>query len=573
MRLHKYILIITLAVFLFSPFLGKAQKYNRNSLTVCVLNTGGKYSSDIVNASHNIKVPDKFDSNLLNKRVLTTTPNKTLILNEINKNGIPQMIIAKWFMRDSVTGKFNMELIHQRGMYNATSSEVSQSETKKIGLATLKDAGESLINKSYIFVLAFDNILTMQQIYNRRDIAKKALAESMDKNYTPVRRVKTGWMGDAYGYLYKLNFNDSLLDIFYNDLWIYEDDPDSVKQIKKDRFEKMAFPVEFVTVVKTEADGSQYKQGHPLATPRPLTRNELFQKMINTGLAGCVERTERFIESFKVKAPVYKTKPISAKIGKKEGLKTDARFFVMESNQNKQGEVENKRKGVVRVKKAIDNRKIATSHDNNFSVFYQTAGKVIEPGMVLYQKNDIGIGLSGGYSIGEIAGGWGKIEFNMARMASAIGDLGITQLKLFGSFGFENKTYNFMNEGKNYNFLFSRWQIGLSKGFYVARIFSFAPFVAFGAESGSNSDMNYDYSLRSDDFIGTDYFNCGVNATFNITYFFQFYSSVNYIMPFPYTYTKQRNIFDLSKFQDKKYTDFFDDRNGLSIDLGFRIEF
>ncbi len=44
-------------------------------------------------------------------------------------------------------------------------------------------------------------------------------------------------------------------------------------------------------------------------------------------------------------------------------------------------------------------------------------------------------------------------------------------------------------------------------------------------------------------------------------------------MPFPYTYTKQRNIFDMSKFQDKKYTDFFDNRKGLSIDIGLRIEF
>jgi len=413
----------------------------------------------------------------------------------------------------------------------------------------------------------------MQQIYNRRDVAKRALAESMDKNYTPVRRVKTGWMGDVYGYLYKLNFNDSLLDIFYDDLWIYEDDSDSIKQIKKERFDRMNFPIKFVAVVKAEADGSQYKQGHPLAGQRQLTKDELFQKMINTGLANCIKKSERFIESFKVKAPIYKVKPIRAKIGKKEGLKTDDRFFVLNYKQNKQGKIISTRKGVVRVKKSIDNRKVATANDNNFSTFYQTAGKNIESGMELYQKNDFGIGLSGGYSIGEIGGGWGKVEFNVARMASAVGDLGITQLKLFGSMGFENKNYNFLNEGKNYNFSFSRWQVGLSKGFYVARMFSFAPFVAFGAESGSNSEMNYDYGLKSDDFIGTDYFNCGINATFNLTYFLQFYSSFNYIMPFPYTYTKQRNIFDMSKFQDKKYTDFFDNRKGLSIDIGLRIEF
>ena len=46
-----------------------------------------------------------------------------------------------------------MSIVHDRGMYNASDDEVKRASGSKIGLAMLKDAGEILINHSYIVVL------------------------------------------------------------------------------------------------------------------------------------------------------------------------------------------------------------------------------------------------------------------------------------------------------------------------------------------------------------------------------------------------------------------------------------
>lgn len=548
-------------------------EYNRNALSVLVLQTNSQYSNDLMAASGNAIISGKFDDNSIELHNIKALSNVNNIQQQLVKGQVVNQIISKWFSRDTATGEFDMMVIHERGMYNATDDEVREASASKIGLASLKDAGESLINRSYVLVMDFYDIETMRQVYNKQDVRKKIRAEAMNKNYQPVRRVKTGWVGNVRGYLYKINFNDSLINIFYNDLWIYEDDDEETKKIKKERFENSNFPIEFVTQVSGKADGSQYKAGHVMATPVQLTKNELFQKMINTGLSSCLSKAERVLDAFQVKAPVYKVKPISSKVGKKEGLKTDQRYFVMESYQNRKGEIDTKRKGIVRVKKVTDNREVATGDQTNYTSFYQVAGRKIEAGMQLHQKNDIGTGLSGGVSFGEIGGGWLKLEQNVALMVPGSADIGVTQLKLFGSMGFENKAYDVLNEGTKYDITFLRWQVGISKGFYFARNFSLAPFIAFGSESGSNSQMNSDLGLNSDDFIGADFFNYGISGSVNILHFLQVYASVNMYTFFGYTYTKQRHPWDYGKFNGTNYTDVFSGREFLSIDVGGRIEF
>lgn len=572
-----FISIIIICIFQIGLF-GQSEQsvpaeYSRNAMSVLVLDKTSKFNNDLIGASGGIVMPDKFDDNNLEKRSISAAPTSSSILSQLHNEKLVNAILAKWFSRDSITGAFNMSVIHERGLYNATDDEVIRASASKIGMANLKDAGESLIQRSYVLVLDFNDIQSMRQVYNKRDAAKRAAAEVLNKNYEPVRRVKNGWVGNVNGYLFKLNFNDSVINEFYTNLWIYEDDSEEVKEEKRNRFEQTDFPIEYIATVSASADGSQFNANHVMAPPQQLSRTELFTKMINTGLNNSVGQIERVLEEFKVKAPIYKSRPISAKIGKKEGLKTDHRYFVMEYYQNRQGNTETRRKAVVKVKKATDNRENASGKSENYSTFYQVAGLKVEPGMVLYQENDFGLGISGGVSTGEIAGGWGKLEINVARAASAIGDIGITQLKVFGCLGFHSKEYDVLGLGNTYDMNFIRWQTGLSKGFYFGRRMSLAPFVSFGAESGSNTQMNKDLNLKTNDFVGADFFNAGISGNFNLVHWLQGYASVNYYMFFPYTYTKQRTMWDYSVFSNKKYTQIFKDRNGLSIDLGVRLEF
>ena len=65
-------------------------------------------------------------------------------------------------------------------------------------------------------------------------------------------------------------------------------------------------------------------------------------------------------QAFRVKAMISGVKPIAAKIGKKEGLKFDQRYFVYENREKRNGDVTSKRIGVVKSMKVVDNRNITT---------------------------------------------------------------------------------------------------------------------------------------------------------------------------------------------------------------------
>lgn len=547
------------------------QDYNRNALTVIFLENNSNYNADLKLAANKINVPDKYDNNNLKERSMISGKDEKIIQQKLLSDKVPNSILAKWFSR-SDSGIFNMSVIHERGLYNATDDEVIQASASKVGMDRLKDVGESLIDHSYILVLSFSDIYSMSEKYDKIDESRREKAKRTGTEFEPVKRVKNGWEGKVTGYLFKLAFNDSVMNTFYNDLWIYGDDDPNVMTAKKTNFDNTDFPIQFIMKFSCDADGSQYNAGQILAPATQMNREQLFQKMYNTAIAGVSEEMERKIEAFKVKTVVYKKHPISSKIGKKEGLKTDQRYFVSEIYQNRKGELAAHRKGVVRVKSVTDNRQVATGNSDKYSTFYQTSGVGIQEGMIMQQRNDLGIGLSGGYSIGGFGGGYAKLEINLARFGASIVDIGVTQLKLFGSVAVDGGTYAINADGvtpQSYEPVFTRWNVGLSKGFYFARNFSVAILVGYGQESAADDDLLEDLGFESDDNINVDLLDIGAYATINVTHFIQLMGAVNYYLPVGDAYSKDNESFDGFKV----YTDFFEDRKGVSFDLGLRVEF
>ncbi|MFA6400381.1 MAG: hypothetical protein WCX31_01970 [Salinivirgaceae bacterium] len=548
-----------------------ATKYNRIAITAMILDNNTDYIQDLKNATSGIIVPSKFDDNLLQKRYLSSASNNSAINKSLITQGIPNDILSKWFSHKE-SGEFDMSVIHQRGMYNATDDEVVKASASKIGLAKLKDAGESLINNSYVMVLEFSNIQDVQKKYDEQDAAAKKYAENNKTEFKPVIRRTNGWEGDVKAYLYKMNFNDSVMNVFYNDIWIYEDDSPEVKAEKIAKFNQTQFPLVSIIEVYGTADGSQYNQGEILAPPVQLTRDQLFQKMINTGITNVVFEIERKREEFRVKSPLYGTNPLKAKIGKKEGLYTEQRFFVFEFEQNRNGETVAKRKGVVRTKKVVDNMEVATGQSVKFSTFYQVAGFGLMEGMLMQQRNDFGLGISGGTSYGEMGGGYVKAEANIGAMTGRIIDLELVQWKVFGSVHFQTKEYssNLIGGANKYDMNFIRFQTGLSKGWYFGRSLSFSLYATYGMESATNEDWIDDMDYEEGQSIGTDFLNFGASASLNITYWMQIIGGINYYIPFGGVYDKDRKT---EIFGDNRYADFFAKREGMSFDVGLRIEF
>ena len=572
--MKKFLLLILVSgllniQFVFSQDKAVPEQYNRSALTYMLLDKGGNYSADLKQAIEKVNIPGKFDDNNLSTRFFKSSESSKTIQNTIINNHYSNDIVAKWFARKD-DGTLDMTVVHKRGQYNATDQDALKAQASKLGMAKLKDAGQQLVNNSYIMVLSYKDIITMKEYYDRKDKRRRAIANKTKKKFNPVKRIKNGFKGKVTAYLYKIDFNDSVYGILYDQLWIYDDDDAATKQNKKELFDNNKFPLKFVMKVIGTADGSQFNKGQILAPKVQKTRDELFQQLISTGGDNAIFMIERKYEPFRVKVPVFTAKPIGAKVGLKEGLKFDQRYFVLEYRMNDKNEMITKRRAVVRSKKIIDNRKMATGHSTETSKFYQVAGHRVDEGMLMQQRNDYGIGLSLGYASGEIGGVTGKLEYNVSTLLwSFTGKkIAIKQLKVFGEFGSQTKEYNTPLFIGDQDVSFTRYHVGISKGYYFARNFSLTFFGAYGMENASNDD----FSVSGEDTdLSTVYLNFGASIAANLTYNIQLFGTLN-------TYSvgdildDDGNTLTLSG-NDAIYTDIFQNREGSSFNVGLRLEF
>ncbi len=544
--------------------------YNRNALTVIVLDNNGKYMPDIKNACGSLVIPEKYDDNDLNIRYLPASSNPDQILQAIENYKLPNKILAKWFSQQP-NGEFDMSLIATRGLYNATAGDMKIASASKTGLNKIKDAGKALVNNSYIQVLDIRNVMSMQEYYDQQDAANRKSAAAAGTAFKPVERTQNGWKGDVVSYLYKIN--PSAVDTLFDKMWIYEDDNDAVRNEKRYLFENASFGFNFVMTATAVADGTQYNPGQSLAPKVQLTKDQLFAKLLNMSLDVTLLALETKYEPFRVKTSVYAVHPVRAKIGTKEGLSVDQRYFILENEQNNKGEVVSKQKAVVRTSKVAVNSVVAGTASVELSKFYQTAGKRIEPGMTMQQRNDFGLGLSlgGGSLTGGMGGFYIKAEENLAvltrQVAGPKNSIGVTQLKIFGSYAFDAATYpNDIN-----TYAFGRYQVGLSKGFYFMRAFSLAPFLAYGVEKATWTNSSTDYNMS------TAFLNIGAYATINIRHNIQLVGTANYYMLVGNAYYETKNSDDTTTQHELTYkyddaTMAFPGRSGLAVDLGLRIE-
>ena len=173
--------IITLFIFtIILTSISKAQddyKYHRSSLySVLLKHNERPFASEIIDAFNSIPIPEKFDNHNLSKRVFKAAileKNDTTELNDqkahidelLSKNAIGRRLVAKWF-NHSKDGTFNIELLAQRGFYDASAFDIDLSDKTVVGKDLfIRDAGNELISNTYVLV---NDIV----FYDRRETGK-----------------------------------------------------------------------------------------------------------------------------------------------------------------------------------------------------------------------------------------------------------------------------------------------------------------------------------------------------------------------------------------------------------------
>ncbi|HRH64864.1 MAG TPA: hypothetical protein PLU53_01065 [Bacteroidia bacterium] len=399
MNYCKTILTILLAAhsgFSFAQVLPEDVKYHRSSLyTLMIDDSTRMHASAIKEAFTSYPVPDKFNDHNLKNRMIKSkavVEDQTVpIAHFLNTNDIAKKLVAKWFNRNE-KGAFNMNLVAERGFYNASEMDANVAKLSKRGLAMLADAGEELILNTFVLVSDF-------KYMSHEELVKKARKTTADINKAAGQLklggfrlpgvadaamdvFKKGYLVLTTSYLYRLEWNDSVAAVFYNDYWT---DSISLESKKIAAYDTSSI-FKFTYIGKEEAWADW-----PSTVYSGKSEEQLIGKATIQALDAVIAKLQDKHEEFRTKTPLLTTEPLSAKIGLKEGLEAGDIYQVLELTQNEDGRTAYNKVGTIKVDKSQiwDNRYMATGDSINpvdRTLFKKVGGKDFFPGMLIKQK-------------------------------------------------------------------------------------------------------------------------------------------------------------------------------------------
>ena len=375
-----------------------APKYRRGSLYTLMINDDTRPYANVIRESFEKgPIPDKFDDHRLENRIIpaTNAPDEQENITQfLQSNQVAKMLVAKWFNR-SEWGGFNMNLIQQRGKYDASSLDIAKAKSSERGVNMLADAGEELIKNT--FVLVNDYKYTSKEEVAKKTSSGLGFLSSVSRlaglpdvaNIADVASVGATVMGKGYivkstAHLYRLVWDDETAALFYNNLWA-EDNTITTEKMKAWE-ETDIFKLEYIG-----SDNSWADVQSTIFTQK--TEEQLIEKATIKAVDAVIVKLQKNHDEFKTKTPLFTGDPISAKIGLKEGLSDKSKFDVLEQIQDENGKTKYVPVGVIRVDTSQpiwDNRYGADEENPNSTTdrtyFKKVSGKDLYPGMLIVQK-------------------------------------------------------------------------------------------------------------------------------------------------------------------------------------------
>ena len=381
--------------------------YRRSSLYSLMVNhTDQQFASEIKEAFLQIPVPNKFNDHDLSVKVLNlnkkledanSDQENPVITKFLEDNKVASRLVGRWFNRDTYTGICNMDLVKERGLYNASEFDRQLAMHSARGMAMLQDAGEDLIGNTFVVVndiRYIDKSKSTKVIGSIfKALGKVASAYTGNDNYTSLGDNIGGMVESLKGFsvrintfLYRLDWNKEQADLFYQEQ--YTDGADSVK---KENFDKARHNYRLKYVGKVESKGSTtsflgIKEDEPIMMVRKACQRAIDENVVDL---------QRSYEEFRTKTPLLTTEPLTAYIGMKEGVSAISKYEVLETvdledgshKYNKVGEIE-PIEGLIWDNRFMATEEGATGSCLNYTTFRVVSGKNFAKGMLIREITD-----------------------------------------------------------------------------------------------------------------------------------------------------------------------------------------
>ena len=381
-------------------------RYRRSSLYSILLNhTDQKFADEIRESFVSIPIPDKYNDHDLSVKVVemgtklknaSSNKENAEITQFLEDNHVASRLVARWFNRDRYTGDCDMELVKERGLYDATEFDRQMAARSARGKALLEDAGEELIGHTFVLVndiryvdkaqksAIWGSVLSGLGGIAGAYVGNASLGRSIaDLSKTVGNMVETlkGFKVKINTFLYQLEWDDETAARFYETQYGIGGDEAKYKAFEEGRG---GFHLKYVGKVESSGSTTSF-MGVNLAQPIVMVRKAC-QRAIDENIADL--QTE--FEEFRTCSPILTAEPITAGVGMKEGVKAKSRFEVLERVAKEDGTFDYKRVGVVEpVSNLIwDNRYMAEEEGAQGArlgktTFRKVSGTDPQPGMLI----------------------------------------------------------------------------------------------------------------------------------------------------------------------------------------------
>ena len=446
----------------------------------------------------------------------------SIVRSRLNNSKVPHRVVDSLYNADE-KGRYSMDVLLERAKYNLTDAQAKRLQSTSKGLeGSVQDMkwANKILTSNYVLGFYFHDLTTMEAHYENEGISENT-------------RTHVGYKGMVSAYLFRLDMNDSVRAVLYNKCWAGKGaSEEELAKAKKAR-EQMDYPLEMVGSYRFPVKSKQLGKD-----PSDEVMEDLFYGLSTEAVKTATEAIEKEVKAFKVRSNLYDYQVLPlpfaySKIGTKQGLQPDDRYFVYEYVADGEGGVEQNRKGVLRATSKVAVNDTGRSDSNDLSRFIQTAGWGLGKGMLIEQKDDAGIS----FSLGYLDHGSNARFFNARlglRISKALnigpswhlyGEAGIqyssTPDSLTGTIGPSVESY----EG---GLSTSGLGVGLSKEFYFLNHFQLAPYLGVRREKTRFSDDDLHELIAEDnENYGTVWtFDAGARLSLNITYWLKMTGTV-----------------------------------------------
>lgn len=337
---------------------GAIQKYHRSSLySVLIKHSTFPYGETIDSTFMSIPTPDKFNNHDAGPKSFESSATKMKkkgksksninardIERFVVENDVPRQMIAKWFNRDPQNGTFDLDLMIERGLYDAQQVDIEAAKASSRNLLSLGDAGEELIGKTFLLV----NDITFVDRGERSKKAANWIKALSAIAGAALGSSSIGDLGDTVGgavneidgfcvnitsYLYRLNWTPEVAETFWSEYWIDRENIDEAKRLAFDN--SSLFSLTYIGETTTSAANIASKS----LSSKPKEAQML--KVCTRAIDKSIVKLQRAYDEFKVNVPIgninLDDKTVEVPIGLKEGINEKSQFDVLMKVQNEDG--------------------------------------------------------------------------------------------------------------------------------------------------------------------------------------------------------------------------------------------